>query len=418
LDVRKNLISKIQTVDELHQLNALDLSRNRISVLENLEPLTFLEFLWIGENRIHSIFLTEPLLSLTFLHASLNYLHDFVFHSRFPNLTTLELDYCFISNLSSFRGLTSLHRLSVAHNQLCADQFLELPNLTALNISHNFLVSIDFLKPCQNLEILDISFNPIDDDGFSTDFVFRRLTVLNISSTKLRQASSLNFAPSLRGCSFANLAVQDLTSFLESRQHLTELDLRGTPGAVGLYFDAREYASLADYDRLYPESAPKRAEHRRAILALVPGLARLDGISTAPELAGGTLDALLDERRRLRGSLGLPPDELRFRTRSADERDTFVRAVAAEVAELRAARTEVGKEAHGRGPPTTEQTENDDGRQQQSRSSEWETESRAESSQKDGNRLTWQSPTEAAEEEEAGLQIGRASCRGRVEGGV
>jgi Leucine-rich repeat (LRR) protein len=308
LDLGTNLISKIQTVDELRHLVALDMSRNRIAVLENLEGLTALQSLWIGQNRIHSVFLTQSLLSLTFLDASFNYLQDFPIASRFPNLTTLELNHCFISSFRCFCNLPKLQNLSISHNQICDDEVLELPLLVRLNVSHNFLTGLDFLAKCWALKSLDVSFNPIDDDGFSIDFVFSRLKDLNISGTKLQHASLLRFAPALRRCLCENVHIVDLNAFLKAGANLTELDLRGTALTAGLYFDRNDYRSIGDYDRLFPENSEQRAAYRRSILELNPRLVKLDGILTAGDDRDGKKRSLLHERREARTPRKLPPE--------------------------------------------------------------------------------------------------------------
>jgi hypothetical protein len=323
----------------LRSLIALDLSRNRISVLENLESLAALESLWIAQNRIHSVFLTQPLPALTFLDASFNYLPDFPIASRFPNLTTLELNHCFISSFRCFCGLPNLQKLSISHNQICDDEVLDLPLLVNLNVSHNFLTGLAFLSKSWGLKSLDVSFNPIDDEGFTIDFLFSRLKILIISGTKLQHASLLRFAPALRRCVCENVHIVDLNAFVKTNVNLTELDLRGSPVTNGFYFDHNDYPSIAEYDRLYPQNSEQRNEYRRSILDLNPRLLKLDGILTASELQSHPRDSqlrsLLHERRALRSALKLPPDRVHFQAGSLTEKETMIQTVTAEISELK-----------------------------------------------------------------------------------
>jgi Leucine-rich repeat (LRR) protein len=283
LDISRNLITKIQNLAKLSRLIAVDLSGNRISVLENLEALHSLQFLFLSGNRIHSIFLTDPLPSLIHLNMSFNFIQNFEVFRVFPNLTTLELNHCFVSSLRCFRSLPRLKNLSLSYNQICDDFVLDLPALVSLDISHNFLRTLEFLENLVLLESLDVSYNPIDDDGVFVDFVLRKLCYLNVSGTKLTKAPSLQFAPNLQNCLFANTQIVDISLFLRSQRQLIELDLRGTAATAGLYFDSRDYESIEEYDRTYPENAAKRHEFRASVLQRNPKLVKLDGILTRSE---------------------------------------------------------------------------------------------------------------------------------------
>jgi Leucine-rich repeat (LRR) protein len=149
-----------------------------------------------------------------------------------------------------------------------------------LDLSHNFLTSIAFIEGLPSLHVLDVSYNPICDDGFSVGFQLRRLAQLNVSGTKLTTTKALTFAPFLEKCDFKRTRVSDIWSFIKSQKRVTELDLRETEATKGLYFDLNDYASIDQYDRRFPTNADRRRQYRSRVLAIHPRIVKLDGIPT------------------------------------------------------------------------------------------------------------------------------------------
>lgn len=299
LNLSYNLITKIPELRTLQSLQSLELAGNKIKVLENIEGMTKLTNLLLSRNEIHRVFLREQIPSLLKLNLRRNELNEINFGGCFPSLTSLHLDYCHLVSFSGLNEMKSLKKLTLSFNKINDSQPLNLPNLEYLNVSNNSLTNIQSFIKLTKLAVLDISFNPIDDQGISISTKFPNLVSLYATETHIIHPNLvLRFAPNVEILGLANTRVSQLQfaqTLVRKAPALQIIDFRGTPLTKDYYpsiegqtIEAREeYESIEKYDSDYPETSVPRNQYRKSILGCVSSnsLKIFDGIQINTEEA-------------------------------------------------------------------------------------------------------------------------------------
>ncbi|EAX88992.1 Leucine Rich Repeat family protein [Trichomonas vaginalis G3] len=309
LDLSNNLISKIENINQLKSLETLNVSSNRIEVLENVEQLNKLSKIIAPENRIHTVFIKNPLPALEYLDLSFNPISEFNYHQIFPNLKTLILNNCYLTNFLSLSSFKSLTKLSLSHNKITDEADLELPNLISLNISNNNIIDFQSLSKLQNLEFLNASYNPIDNDSFTSKGKFEKISILILSGTKVTKLDLiLSKFPNVENLDIketSGYSEDDFISFISKIKTLSSIDVRGVFYEIPT--DTR-FSSFAEFQANFHGDLSKYIEFRKRVLEVVKNRPFLfDGI----EVQNETEDYTVIQTPKSNKHHGIPQTEVK-----------------------------------------------------------------------------------------------------------
>ena len=162
---------------------------NTFQDLSPLQHLDQLELLSLRFNNLHDITPIANLHNLKQLELQYNpELQNISAISFLNNLTVLDLQHCYQADFSAISGLTNLESL-----YLCGSirvMFLsELTNLKHLESREGDAVDVWALYGLQNLEVLDLSFQHINDIGPLR--AMSKLKVLNLFNNEITDISLL-----------------------------------------------------------------------------------------------------------------------------------------------------------------------------------------------------------------------------------
>ncbi|KAK8893350.1 hypothetical protein M9Y10_021767 [Tritrichomonas musculus] len=295
LDLSHNKIKKIENLFYLHHLHVLNLSYNLISVIENLEGDVNLRQLYLAENAITTIFIRSPLPHLVLLDVSGNKLRRLTGINSFRCLSTLIIERCLLTSLNGLQNLLNLRKISAASNQITDFQPFSLPLLSHIDLQNNRITSLSSFTMFQSLVFLDLSGNPIDDNGLGITVQLPELKEFKANGSNISDPSFVSsIAPNVVSISllFCKISsVKNIQLLTNSAAKLIYLDLRGNPVNEQIYPDIgnkqygsdslSEYDSEELYDSKYPDSADIRKKYRKMVLSNAKSeIAYLDGIKT------------------------------------------------------------------------------------------------------------------------------------------
>jgi hypothetical protein len=291
-DLSYNQLQKIENLFYLTSLQILNLSHNSITVVENLEGNTNLRQLNLSDNAIHSIFIRSPLPSLAVLDLSGNKLRRLMCPNAFPCLSTLRIDRCGLTSLTDCQKFLNLRKISASRNQIVNFAPFYLPLLSHIDIDHNKMNSLSGFAQFQSLIRIDISGNPVNDEGFGFSANFPELKEFradgsNISDPSLIAAVAPNVV--LISLTFSKVSsIENLQLLVSNAKSLTSLDVRGNPINANLYPDIDnlafgdslpEYHSEESYGLEFPKAARNRSKYRDAVIrSSGSSLVWLDGL--------------------------------------------------------------------------------------------------------------------------------------------
>lgn len=196
LDISGNSLFQISTEQfrNLRNLRILNISRNRIrSLPRDIFEGTRIELLDLSYNKI-TIVPSPTFLEVAYTLRDLNLAENFIEHldaSAFPTsqLTSLNLANNHLTILpdNSFVSLTKLQSLNLSQNYLQAN-FKELLHYLP-GLRHLYMINCGFrqipILPLINLNILDLSFNDIDNIKQVDTQYFPHLKVLKLVNNSL-----------------------------------------------------------------------------------------------------------------------------------------------------------------------------------------------------------------------------------------
>lgn len=173
---------------DLHQLKYLDKMENLfangdgITEVSNLSGMKYLQTLYLNDNNIS----------------------DLSGLSRLWDLQTLKLNNNSISDLSGLvvsptEHLSRITELDLNHNAIVhVSSLAPLTTLNTLQLQSNQIESIDSLAALQGMYALYLDNNQIEDIGVIKNANFQYLTMLGLSSNKIRDISSLRDVTTLK----------------------------------------------------------------------------------------------------------------------------------------------------------------------------------------------------------------------------
>ena len=164
--------------------------------------------------------------NLTSLDLSYTQVSDVSALAALTNLTQLDLRHTQVSDVSALAALTNLTQLDLYNTQVSdVSALAALTNLTHLNLRSTKVSDVSALAALTNLTQLDLDGTKVSD--VSVFAALTNLTHLNLRSTQVSDVSALAALTNLTQLDLYNTQVSDVSA-LAALTNLTQLDLRHT----------------------------------------------------------------------------------------------------------------------------------------------------------------------------------------------
>jgi Leucine-rich repeat (LRR) protein len=205
------------------QIIGLNLSKFRlwnIDFLKDFKNLTQVNF---NDNFISDINPLRELKKINKINLSNNKIKDITNLKSLKNVTELNLERNFIYDINPLKELKKINKINLSSNKITDISILnELKNLTEIDLGNNQLIDFIGLKDLSNLIILDLAWNKLSD--FSGLKNLSSLTKLDLGYNQLSDISSLKELSNLTSLDLRDNHLSDISG-LKELPNLTSLDL-------------------------------------------------------------------------------------------------------------------------------------------------------------------------------------------------
>ncbi|XP_033743848.1 protein phosphatase 1 regulatory subunit 7-like [Pecten maximus] len=233
LDLSCNFIEKIENLEPNSDLRELKLYDNRLRVVERLRGCKELSILQLQHNKIRQIGKgLSGLSKLKHLRIDCNRLLklEAAELSCCSQLTTLDISFNLLDNVSALNYLPHLEELLAAGNRLRSVDLSRCKRLQEVDLSHNKLTDISGLRGLPNLQIVNLGTNQLASlKGLGKS---RSIQEIHAAENKLTELSYFptNF-PKLEILNITASCIEDFDEVyqLEELSELAELFIAGNP---------------------------------------------------------------------------------------------------------------------------------------------------------------------------------------------
>ena len=286
LDVSKNEIGSLEFLPLLKKLTIFLGNSNFVKTLEFIDLCPSLQSVDLSENKISNVALKKTMKSLKFLDLSDNSIKNLGFGNAFPQLNTIFLNSNYVSDISGIQTFPKLQELQISRNHITNFDPFPYIYLTSLDISFNNITNLNCFSQFKALTSLNLSGNPITDEGLDTESSLPKLVSLNLSYTKVSKPTKINkFAPKLASIDLKYSAVseeRELIRFISGASSLVSIDLRCTPLSCSYEPELNvvdSFQSIEEFDKMYPNHSRERQQFRKRVInAAISPLEFINGI--------------------------------------------------------------------------------------------------------------------------------------------